>query len=54
MNPDIHVLPVHDLREHVKSRDCWCAPDLQRESGTVIVVHRSADGRELIERHGLQ
>ncbi len=52
---DGHVVPIDDLREHADSRGCWCQPRLQLEpiSGTVIVVHNSLDGRELIEEHGI-
>ncbi len=46
---DIHVHPKNDLREHVMARDCWCQPRCQQEGNGVIVVHQSADGRELIE-----
>lgn len=53
---DVHVLPINDLREHERTRDCWCHPDCTREpyeEGPVIVTHQSLDGRELIEEHGL-
>lgn len=59
---DIHILPVGDSREHVEDRDCWCVPQLQQhvsyptpgiERVTVTIVHNSDDGRELIERHGV-
>lgn len=50
---DIHVLPVNDLKPHSESRSCWCRPALKREGRGVLVVHNSADGRELVERHGV-
>lgn len=50
---DIHVLPLTDLREHDETRTCWCQPKVERVKG-VVVTHNSADGRELVERHGLQ
>jgi hypothetical protein len=51
---DLHIVPLNDLREHeTKTRECWCQPTLKSESGTVLVVHQSADGRELVERHGV-
>lgn len=61
MRPDIHVLPENDLREHAEKRDCWCAPRLERDflddepdaDLVVLVIHHSADGRELIEQHGV-
>ena len=55
---DVHVIPINDIREHDESRFCWCAPMLKRDPGdldaAVVVVHNSADGRELIEEHGIQ
>jgi len=51
---DIHVLPMKDLREHDETRTCWCHPKVERVEGGVVVTHHSADGRELVERHGLQ
>jgi len=54
---DIHVMPLNDLREHEETRDCWCHPDCLREpyeEADIVVVHQAADGRELIEQHGLQ
>lgn len=53
--PDVHVLPIDDLREHRESRDCWCLPRLLEEEADaeVVVVHNSLDGRELVEQHGL-
>jgi hypothetical protein len=52
---DVHVVPVNDLRERASRRDCWCQPRLIREAGAaVVVVHQSADGRELVEQHGVQ
>ena len=56
MKSDIHVLPVGDLREHEETRDCWCKPTKTREAyeeDAVVVVHNSLDGRELVERHGV-
>lgn len=53
---DIHVLPDEDLQPHRETRDCWCVPDLQvlEQTGTVLVLHHAADGRQLIEDHGIQ
>jgi len=51
-----HVLPVEDLREHVESRSCWCRPrtEFLPTLGVLLVTHNALDGRELVERHGLQ
>lgn len=59
MASDYHVLPVNDLREHAEARDCWCEPRVEpvkvcRAIIGHVVVHQSADGRELIEQHGIQ
>lgn len=53
--PVVHVLPIDDTRDHVESSSCWCRPFVSREQETeeVVVVHNSADGRELIEQHGI-
>ncbi len=51
---DIHVVPLKDLKEHAQTRDCWCGPRLEQGETAVIVIHSSADGRELVEEHGLQ
>lgn len=56
MDPDIHVLPIEDRREHEESRDCWCTPSITYDPATMtaaVVIHHSADARELIERHGI-
>jgi hypothetical protein len=50
-----HVLPIDDLREHVENRDCWCKPVLSRtDDNRILVTHNALDGRELVERHGVQ
>ena len=64
MDYDIHVVPVGDLREHDESgRACWCKPRIETcdprtgdryPLGKAVIVHNSEDGRELVERHGLQ
>jgi hypothetical protein len=64
MNTDIHVVPVDDLREHVESgRECWCQPRIETRDprtgeqypwGRAVIVHNSEDGREHVERHGVQ
>lgn len=47
-----HVYPVNDLEEHLlKGTTCKCEPSVQivEESGEIIVVHNSFDGREAVE-----
>lgn len=47
----IHVYPVNDLTEHeLEGTCCWCQPDVDWNQPEVLVVHNSADGRELRER----
>lgn len=50
---DVHVLPVRDLRAHTERRTCWCQPRVEYYGTCAVVSHHSADGRELIERHGV-
>lgn len=47
-NGERHVLPEHDLRDHIRSADCWCGP-ARDEEDDAILVHHSMDKRELIE-----
>jgi hypothetical protein len=49
-----HVVPMHDLREHVVDGDgsCWCKPSYDEEYR--IFTHNSADGREAYERGARQ
>jgi len=53
---DVHVLPFDDLRAHEETRRCRCEPTLTQEDwdSDIVVVHNSADGRELVEQHGVQ
>jgi hypothetical protein len=50
----VHVIPVNDMREHDEQPGCWCEPRVEAEGEGVVIIHNSMDGRELIERHGLQ
>lgn len=45
---DFHVVPQHDLREHIISPNCWCRPVRDTEERNVW-VHMSADDRESYE-----
>ena len=42
-----HVLPARDLREHIRSKFCWCSPDIDEDGN---IIHNSADGREDYEQ----
>jgi hypothetical protein len=48
----IHVYPLNDEREHETgdTTTCWCDPKLDIDNPEMIVIHNSADGRELIEQ----
>jgi hypothetical protein len=48
----IHVYPINDEKEHeLEGTQCWCEPVLDVSNfGELIVIHNSADGRELIEQ----
>lgn len=47
-SPDIHTIPVNDLREHETSRECWCRPK-QDEDEPSLWIHNSMDRREEYE-----
>lgn len=36
LRPDIHVLPIHDLRDHDETRECWCRPRQERHDRTLM------------------
>lgn len=43
-----HIIPMDDDKEHQVSLECWCCPELDEEDN--LIIHNSADGRELFER----
>jgi hypothetical protein len=52
----VHIVPVADSAPH---RDdgtpCWCRPRLERVGDDgLVVIHHSADGRELVEEEDLE
>lgn len=50
---DRHVVPLFDLKEHnTLSHDCHCQPEVSHCLGGchTFTVHRSYDGREVLER----
>jgi hypothetical protein len=56
MSETIHVYPLNDTDEHTTDGEdghigkCKCAPRVEWEGFTRIVVHNSFDGRELLEQ----
>lgn len=47
-----HVLPVNDLKEHQEDSTCQCEPQARilEETGDVLIIHNSFDGREYVEQ----
>lgn len=45
---DIHVVPMHDIREHEAVSSCWCHPQRDDEE-PLVLIHNSGDGREDFE-----
>jgi hypothetical protein len=50
----VHVHPLSDARAHQLVPGCWCRPLRHEDVGGVLYSHNSADGRELVEEHGVQ
>lgn len=47
----IHVVPINDLKPHsTEDNECWCMPRVEAQADGCLVVHNSADGREILER----
>jgi hypothetical protein len=46
-----HVIPINDDKEHTESSVCKCHPVAETlESGDILIVHNSFDGREYVEK----
>jgi hypothetical protein len=50
----VHVYPLEDTRAHELRPGCWCRPSREEVADGVMYGHNSADGRELVEEHGVQ
>jgi len=47
----ISILPIHDTKPHIEDSTCECEPEIKIiETGDIIMVHNSFDGREIIEK----
>jgi len=46
-DPPMHIMPLHDYREHETSKECWCNPTVDEDEN--LVTHNSLDGREYAE-----
>lgn len=42
-------MPLHDLRDHETSRECWCKPT-EDEDEPRVVLHHAMDQREQYEQ----
>lgn len=52
---EIHTLPLNDLKEHARNRNCPCRPEIRKMDNDFIhVIHMSWDGREIAEHHDIQ
>ena len=46
----LHILPENDLKPHVKSKFCKCAPmEFQADNNQPLIIHNAWDGREFFE-----
>lgn len=48
----IHIYPLNDTKKHDTSdtgNTCHCNPKVEMESGEMVVIHNSFDGREGVE-----
>lgn len=50
-NGVIHAVPNDDIKIHtiVQGMGCACEPELWQQEDIPVVIHRSYDGRELVE-----
>jgi hypothetical protein len=48
-----HVYPIDDIEKHeLEGYNCHCNPKVEynQESNSIMVIHNSFDGRELVEQ----
>lgn len=45
----VEILPLDDDKEHWAGDECWCQPTVDRQEVRPIIIHNSADGREMLE-----
>ena len=47
----VHVVPNNDIQFHTieGNKPCSCKPELWIRNKTLVIVHNSFDGRELVE-----
>lgn len=44
-----NILPINDIENHTEDSTCKCNPKVIFESGEMIIIHNSFDGREFKE-----
>jgi hypothetical protein len=45
-----HVYPINDLEDHdLDTHLCTCQPSIEYINGSMLIIHNSFDGRELVE-----
>jgi len=44
-----NIIPRNDLKQHSEDSTCNCEPRIIEESGELIIIHNSYDGREAVE-----
>jgi hypothetical protein len=49
MNDMLNIIPLNDLEIHEELSTCKCEPSVIFENGEMIIIHKSFDGRELLE-----
>ncbi len=41
---EVHIMPVHDTREHMHTEPCWCDPRRQAvDDKHTLVIHNALD-----------
>ena len=46
---DFHIIPINDLKEHLRNQNCWCNPEVKEDFPPYLVIHNSLDKREYCE-----
>ena len=46
----VDITPVDDAREHELGDECWCTPRVDRSEARPMIIHSSADRREVFEQ----
>jgi hypothetical protein len=47
-----HILPIEDIKPHIKTSMCECKPYIiEVDGGDILICHHSFDGREGVEMY---